>query len=224
MAIRVLIADDHRLTLDAIKGTLAAEPGVNVIAEARSGREVLALVSRAAPDVALIDMHMPGAVDGLTCVERIRKRFPQVKAVTISAFTDDESVALALRRGAHAFISKGAHPRDIAPALRQVVEQTVFHAPRDSDDADPGPIKDLSQREVTVLTALAGGLSNRAISKELWVSEHTVKFHLTNIFRKIDVTNRTQAARWAHDRGLVSDPRPDDLEIEPAGELATATA
>src|ERR671934_2455346 len=99
MGVRVLVADDQRLTLEAVKRYLAGEDGIKVVAEARSGRQALALVARARPDIALIDMHMPGAVDGLTCAERIRRNFPDVRAVIISAFTDEASVRLALRRG-----------------------------------------------------------------------------------------------------------------------------
>src|ERR671936_595293 len=110
MGVRVLVADDHRLTLDAVRASLAGEEGMSVVAEARSGRQALALVARASPDVALIDMHMPGAVDGLTCAERIRRNFPEVKVVVISAFADETSVRKAFRRGAHAFISKAIDP------------------------------------------------------------------------------------------------------------------
>jgi DNA-binding NarL/FixJ family response regulator len=216
VAIRVLIADDQRLTLEAMKGALSAEPGINVVAEAQSGRQALALVGRAAPDIALIDMHMPGAIDGLTCAERIRKSFDQVKVVVISAFADEECVKTALRRGAHAFISKAVDPRDIGPALRQTVQNTVFHAPAGGAAEAPAPVEGLTQREMSVVQALSGGLSNQAISKRLWISEHTVKFHLTNIFRKIEVSNRGEASHWAHERGLVEDARPDDLVLEPA--------
>jgi DNA-binding NarL/FixJ family response regulator len=204
MALRVLVADDHRLTLGAIKESLAREPGINVVAEASSGRQALALVARATPDVALVDMHMPGSVDGLTCAERIRRNFPNVRVVVISAFADEDCVRMAFRRGAHAFISKAVDPRDIGPALRQTVQGTVFHAGPDDGIGDD-ELEGLTHREVTVLKAVAAGLSNRSISKELWVTENTVKFHLTNVFRKIGVANRTEAARWAHQRGLVAD-------------------
>jgi DNA-binding NarL/FixJ family response regulator len=209
--IRVLIADDHQLTLAAVKAALESSDDVKVVAEASSGRMALGLLERANPDVALIDMHMPGKIDGLTCAERIRRRYPQTRVVIISGFTDESAVKMAFRRGAHAFISKAVDPKDIAPALRQAVSGTVFHAPPgdgavDADDVPEG----LSEREVTVLKAVAAGLSNAAIAKRLWVSEHTVKFHLTNVFRKLDVKNRTEAARWAHDRGLVTDVESED--------------
>jgi NarL family two-component system response regulator LiaR len=210
--LRVLIADDHQLTLQAVKAALTEADGVRIVGEANSGRAALAAVERSAPDVILLDMHMPGAIDGPTCAERIRNRFPQVRVVMISGFTDEASIRIAFRRGAHAFISKAVDPRDIAPALRQAVHGTVYHAlpdggPLQAEDLAEG----LSEREATVLKAVASGLSNQAISKRLWVTEHTVKFHLTNIFRKLDVSNRTEAARWAHSHGIVEDM---DLEAE----------
>jgi len=211
MGVRVLIADDNRLTMEAVKGYLAKEDGMKVVAEARSGRQALGLVARASPDVALIDMHMRGEVDGLTCAERIRRNFAQTKVVVISAFADESSVRTAFLRGAHAFISKAVDPRDLASALRQTIQGTVFLAPWLKDADGEEWLEGLTRRELTVLKAVAAGLPNRAIGQQLWVTEHTVKFHLTNIFRKISVANRTEAARWAHQRGLVQ-----DVATEPA--------
>ena len=213
MGIRVLIADDHRLTMEAVKGYLAHEDGIKVVAEARSGRQALALVARANPDVALIDMHMPGAMDGLTCAERTRRNFPETKVVVMSAFADEAAVRVAFRRGAHAFISKAIDPRDLGSALRQTVQGTVFLAPWVNEAESEEWLEGLTKRELGVLKAVAGGLSNRDIGQRLWVSEHTVKFHLTNIFRKLDVANRTEAARWAHQRGLVQDLGSEPVEI-----------
>jgi DNA-binding NarL/FixJ family response regulator len=204
--VRVLIADDHQLTLQAVKAALLETRGIKIVAEASSGRETLAAVARSRPDAALIDMHMPGAIDGLTCAERIRKNYPEVRVVVISGFTDEASVRMAFRRGAHAFISKGVDPRDLGPAVRQCVRGTVFHAPFDEASSEiEGLVEGLTEREMAVLKAVTAGLSNQAVGKHLWVTEHTVKFHLTNIYRKLDVTNRTEAARWAQMHGLVED-------------------
>ena len=208
--LRVLIADDHQLTLSAVMSALQEADGVKVVAEASSGRMALGAVQRSSPDVALIDMHMPGAIDGPTCAERIRNRFPQVRVVMISGFTDEASIRMAFRRGAHAFISKAVDPRDIGPALRQAVAGTVYHAPPGEGPLEAEDLAEgLSERETAVLRAVASGLSNQAIGKRLWVTEHTVKFHLTNIFRKLEVSNRTEAARWAHSHGIVEDTGED---------------
>jgi DNA-binding NarL/FixJ family response regulator len=210
--VRVLVADDHQLTLEAVKAALLETQGIKIVAEARSGRQALAAVARSRPDAALIDMHMPGAIDGLTCAERIRKNYPDVRVVMISGFTDEASVRMAFRRGAHAFISKGVDPRDLGPAVRQCVSGTVFHAPFDGSPPEiEGLCEELTEREIAVLKAVAAGLPSNAVAKRLWVTEHTVKFHLTNIFRKLQVTNRTEAARWAQKHGLVEDLAADEV-------------
>jgi DNA-binding NarL/FixJ family response regulator len=217
LVIRVLLADDHALTLAAVKSALESADDIKVVAEASSGRMALGLLERSTPDVALIDMHMPGKIDGLTCAERIRRRYPQTRVVIISGFTDDAAINMAFRRGAHAFISKAVDPRDIAPALRQAVAGTVYHAPPGDGPLEAEDVPEgISEREVTVLKAVAAGLSNAEIAKRLWVSEHTVKFHLTNIFRKLDVKNRTEAARWAHSHGLVADVESEELPVSAA--------
>jgi DNA-binding NarL/FixJ family response regulator len=217
MGIRVLVADDHSLTLEAVKEALRGAHAVKVVAEASSGREALALASRTRPDVALLDMHMPGSVDGLTCAERIKRKLPEIRVVVISAFNDDASVRMAFRRGADAFISKAVDPCDIGPALRAAAQRTIFHAPVDGLTCNGKNAEGLTERELSVLKAVAAGLPNKTISRRLWVTEHTVKFHLTNIFRKTDTTNRTEASRWAHQHGLVEDMTP----VEDGGLAAT---
>ena len=205
MAIRVLIADDHALELAAVKESLSTCPSVRVVAEATSAREALALTVRSRPDVALLDMHMPGSLDPLSCAERIKKRLPETRVVMISAFNDEPSVRMAFRRGADAFISKAVDPSDIGPALRAAVQKTVFHAPVDGLSGN-GPLTEgLTERELAVIKGVAAGLPNKVISQRLVVTEHTVKFHLTNIFRKTGTSNRTEAARWALGHGLVED-------------------
>ena len=215
MGVRVLVADSHRLTMEAVKSHLSSEDGTRVVAEARSGRQALALVARANPDVALIDMNLPGAVDGLTCVERIRRNFPETKVVVISASADEASVRAAFRRGAHAFISQAVDPRDLGSALRQTIQGTVFS--RRGPRRGRGMARGTHQAGAGCAEGGGGRAPNRDIGKRLWVTEHTVKFHLTNIFRKLDVANRTEAARWAHQRGLVQDVAPEPVAFEAQG-------
>jgi DNA-binding NarL/FixJ family response regulator len=224
MAIRVLIADDHGLERGAVRDALKTCVSIKVVAEASSGREALALASRSKPDVALLDMHMPGSLDGLTCVERIKKRLPETCVIVISAFNDEGSVKMAFRRGADAFISKAVDPADIASALRATAQRTVFHAPLDGLSCNGQLTEGLTERELSVLKAVAAGLPNKAISQQLWVTEHTVKFHLTNIFRKTATANRTEAARWAHQRGLVEEPSPSSADGSPNGTRSRLTA
>ena len=206
---RVLIADDHKLILDGIKRALADSPEFEVVGEASSGSQVVPMVGRTNPDLVLLDLRMPGA-DGLTCLTQIRKRFPSVKVVVLSVSTDENVIQTVLKRGASAYIVKSINPNDLPSALRQAVEGTVYSAiglPEAGDNA--ARAAGLTERETAILAALARGLSNEAIGKELWIAEQTVKFHLTNIYRKLGVANRTEAARLAYQHGLVESPIDD---------------
>lgn len=203
---RVLIADDHKLIVDGIKRALESSEDFEVVGEATSGSQVLSMVGRTNPDLVLLDLRMPGA-DGLTCLGQIRKRYPDVKVVVLSVSTDESVIQTVLKRGASAYIVKTINPVDLPSALRQAVEGTVFSAiglPESGDSA--ARAAGLTEREAAILSALARGLSNEAIGKELWIAEQTVKFHLTNIYRKLGVSNRTEAARLAYQHGLVESP------------------
>ena len=208
---RVLIADDHPLILAGIKRALEEADGFEVVAEASSGSQVLPLVSQTHPDLALLDLRMP-EMDGLTCLDRIRKQYPKVKVVILSVSTDPEVVQTVLNHGAAAYVVKSVNPIDLSSALRQALEGTVFSAvglPEKTAQQDAVKAAGLTDRETTILKALARGLSNEAIGKELWVAQQTVKFHLTNIYRKLDVKNRTEAARYAYEHGLIDSPQGD---------------
>jgi DNA-binding NarL/FixJ family response regulator len=202
---RVLIADDHPLILAGIKHALEEADGFDVVAETNTGSQVLPLVSQTKPDLALLDMRMPG-MDGLTCLDRIRARHPEVKVVILSVSTDPDVIQDVLNRGASAYIVKSVNPVDVPSALRQALEGSVFNAiglPEKQVADDAAKAAGLTERETSILKALARGLSNDAIGKELWVAEQTVKFHLTNIYRKLGVSNRTEATRYAYEHGLV---------------------
>ena len=208
---RVLIADDHPLILAGIKRALEEADGFEVVAEARIGSQVLPLVSQTKPDLALLDLRMP-EMDGLTCLDRIRKEHPQVKVVILSVSTDPKVVQTVLNHGASAYVVKSVNPIDLSSALRQALDGTVFSAvglPEKTAQDDAVKAAGLTERETTILKALARGLSNEAIGKELWVAQQTVKFHLTNIYRKLDVKNRTEAARYAYEHGLIDSPQSD---------------
>jgi two-component system, NarL family, nitrate/nitrite response regulator NarL len=214
--LKVLIADDHPLMLQGIRRALEASDDIDVVGEARSGDEVLALVERRMPDLVLLDLHMPG-MGGLECVVALKRCRPDVKTVVISASDDRASIDSALLAGASAYILKSVSPVDIPSVLRQASAGAVYHvpsAPRRCDDdhaAESGP--DLTPRETTILAAVAGGLTTKAISQDLWLSEHTVKFHLTNIYRKLGVSNRSAAVRYAFEN-----------DLGPSGALAGAHA
>jgi DNA-binding NarL/FixJ family response regulator len=202
--IKIVIADDHRLMLEAIRLSLEADGGIEIVGEADSGPKVLPLVGQTSPDLVLLDLRMPG-IDGLTVLERIRARYPQVRVAILSAVQDPSVIQAAFDRGADAFIVKHIDPRDLPAAIRQAIEGTVFQPlgllERSQDAAARDA--DLSKRELTVLQALQSGMSNKQIAKELFLAEQTVKFHLTNVYRKLDVSSRTEAIRYAYDHGLV---------------------
>lgn len=204
--LKVLIADDHRLMLHAIRLALAESDDIEIVAEADSGTKVVPLVGQTDPDIVLLDVRMPG-IDGLTVLERLRERYPKVRVAMLSAVDDQAVVKAAFSRGASAFIVKHIDPRDLPAAIRQAIEGAVFqplglleNGGNGNNDAD------LSKRELTILQALQSGLSNKQIASELFLAEQTVKFHLTNIYRKLDLANRTEAARYAYEHGLVESP------------------
>ena len=204
--LKVLVADDHPLILQGLRRTLEACDDIDVVGEARSGTEVLPLVERRRPDVVVLDLHMPG-MDGATCIAEIKRTSPEVKAIVLSASEERASIDSATNAGASAYVVKSVSSVDIPTLIRQVAAgYTVFQAPNEAEDgaasgraSEPG----LTERELTILAAVAGGLTTKAISGELWVSEHTVKFHLTNIYRKLGVSNRSGAVRYAYEHGLV---------------------
>lgn len=203
--LKVLVADDHPLILQGLRRALDGCDDIEVVGEAHSGSDVLPLVERRRPDVVLLDLRMPG-MDGVACVEAIKRSSPDVKTVILSACEDRASIDSAVRAGASAYVIKSVGSVDIPSLLRQVATgYTVFHSPSDSGSADGQSDEDppLTERELTILAAVARGLTTKAISGELWVSEHTVKFHLTNIYRKLDVSNRSGAVRYAYEHGLV---------------------
>jgi DNA-binding NarL/FixJ family response regulator len=206
-SLKVLIADDHPLMLQGIRRALEASDDIDVIGEARCGEEVLSLVERRKPDLVLLDMHMPGLC-GIGCIQEIKRTNPDIKTVVISASDDRANIDGALLAGASAYILKSVSPMDIPSVLRQASAGAVFHVPsapppRIGAEAPPsGP--DLTPRETTILAAVAGGLTTKAISRDLWLSEHTVKFHLTNIYRKLGVSNRSGAVRYALENELAS--------------------
>ena len=218
MSIRVCIADDHRLILSGIRQALQDAEQIEVVGVTHRGDEVMALVEDQLPDVVLLEHHMPD-MDGLSYLRLIKERHPQIKLVMLSASEDPVHVAEALNAGATAYIGKRINPRDLPSALRQIVDEVVYQTGPDvSGIAVPSvavkphvPSFDLTQRELTLLEAISRGLSTKAISRELWITEKTVKFHLTNIYRKLGVHNRASAMRLAFDHHLIAPPAREPL-------------
>jgi two-component system response regulator DegU len=206
-AIKVLIADDHPLILQGLRRTLEECEDIEVVGEARTGSEVPPLVARRAPDVVLMDLRMPG-LNGVECVREIKAAEPAVKAVLLTASEDRGAIEEAIQAGASGYVLKSVSAVDVPAVVRQVAAgYTMFHEPSAESSPDDGEDAErpaLTAREATILAAVAGGKTTKAISAELWVSEHTVKFHLTNIYRKLGVRNRSGAVRYAYEHGLAT--------------------
>ena len=207
--IKVLIVDDQRLLLAAIRACLERDEDIEVVGDSDSGEKVPALVGQTAPDAVLLDVRMPG-MDGLAVLERLRAEYPSVAVVMLSGIDDPALVRSALERGAAAFVLKHVAPRDLASAIRQSVCGSIFR-PLSLIDTAESAFQDagLTKRELSILEQLPAGGSNQQIAKRLFLAEQTVKFHLTNIYRKLGVSNRTEAARLAYQNGLVESPLDD---------------
>jgi DNA-binding NarL/FixJ family response regulator len=201
--IRVVVADDHRLFLVAVRAVLEPAEDIEIVGEADSAAKVVTVIASTRPDLVLLDYSMP-QVDGLACLDTIRTRFPDVKVAMLSASHDSEVIQGALRRGASAFILKTVKPDDLAAVIRHVISGTVIHSLGVPEAPAPAATNsaDLTERELLILQALARGLSNDAIAKELWIAQPTVKFHVRNVYRKLGVSNRTEAAHYAYEHGL----------------------
>ncbi len=203
--VTVLLADDHPLVLAGLRLALERSEGIEVAGEAGTVTELMGRVERRRPQVLLLDLNMPG-VKNTEHIEQVTNTWPEVKVVVLSASEDRPSIDAALEAGASAFVVKTVSPSDIAAIVWQVASGTVFHrasgraAGPGSERTPAGP--GLTDRERTILSAAARGLTAGGISRELWISEHTVKFHLTNIYRKLGVSNRAGAIRWALEHGL----------------------
>jgi DNA-binding NarL/FixJ family response regulator len=200
--VKVLIADANRLLLEGFRRALERVDDIEIVGAAHTGPHLLELVARRRPDLVAMDVHLQAA-DRTPCLDVLRREHPDLKVVVLSASAPPDLVRAALGRGAAAFIVKTVAPADIPSTLRQAYEQTVYHAVGvAARPEDPLRSAGLTAREITILRALARGLSNKAISRELWVAEATVKFHLRNLYRKLGVANRVAAATYAHRHGV----------------------
>ena len=206
-SLRVVAVDDHQLMLDAIRITLEDADAIELVGEALSGSEALPVIARTQPDIVLLDIRMPN-MDGLACLGKIRERHPDIKVVILSGTDEPEQIRTALEQGACAFVVKHVDPRDLASALRQAAAGTVFQVLDTGDSGEDSAAKTagITESELRVLRSLAQGMSNKQIAGKLFITEQTVKFHLTNIYRKLNVSNRTEATRYAYQHGLVVNP------------------
>jgi len=216
--IRVLLADDHAVVRQGLRTFLDLQDDIEVVAEAGDGEAALDAAQRTDPDVILLDLVMP-KLDGVGALKRLRERESRARIIVLTSFGDDDKLFAALRAGAAGYLLKDVQPPDLARAIRTVHAGEALLAPavatmlveqlaaEDGTDRTPGRRDEdrvhLTPRELEVLAELARGRANKAIAFELGVAERTVKTHVSNILGKLGFTDRTQAAVYAVEHGLV---------------------
>jgi DNA-binding NarL/FixJ family response regulator len=202
VGLRVLIADRHRLMIAGIRRALSGATDIEVVGTTTSGARVLPLVARTSPDIALVGLRLP-ELDGLGCIDALHVRHPEVKTVILSSGDDPRIVEATFRHGGAGLIVKRIDPAALPRVLREIAAGDGFSFP---PTAASGTLSALTPREREMLMALAAGRSNKQIARELWLTEQTVKYHLTNLYRKLGVTGRTAALNYAYEHGLIENP------------------
>lgn len=203
-----VLLDRQPLWLEAVERVLE-RIGVNIVGKATAPKPALELIQRHQPDVFVTGIEMDeGELDGITCIRHARELAPALRAVVLSSHTGTEYIDQALDAGAVAYVMKSAHPDDLASTIRQAFQHSVYSRPAPVSRPVPSDpeVLDLTRREREILQLVAEGHSNARLAKMLWVTEQTVKFHLSNVYRKLNVSNRTEAARWAQLNGLLQAP------------------
>jgi DNA-binding NarL/FixJ family response regulator len=205
--IRVVIADDHRVVRVGLEQLLATFDDVELVGVADGGERAVELVGAAKPDVLLLDLSMPD-VDGIEVTSRVAAASPDTRVVLFTSFSDREQIVRALDAGAIGYLLKDAEPETIHDALRAAARGEAPLAPKAaaallaSRSERAASAVELTARERDVLALVVGGDANKQIARKLGISEKTVKGHLTNLFQRIGVQDRTQAALWAERNGI----------------------
>jgi len=209
--VRVLIADDHSVFRYGLKAMLASTPGYEVVGEAATGEEAVDLAAELRPDIVLMDVQMPG-MNGIEATRRIVGSNPALSVVVLTMFGDDSSVFAAMRAGARGYVLKGADAGEVLKVLKAVSEGEAHFGPEIARRlmgffSAPKPVPseafpELTAREAEVLDLIADGLNNREIARRLYLSQKTVRNHVSNIFLKLQVADRAQAIVRAREGGL----------------------
>jgi NarL family two-component system response regulator LiaR len=210
--ISVLLVDDHSMVREGIRAFLVTQPDITVVGEADSGEEAIKLAAQHVPDVVLMDLIMPG-MDGVEATRRIKQVSPRSQVVVLTSYHEDEHIFPALKAGALSYILKDISAQELASAVRKAaVGEAVLH-PRvaarvikelQGKRADAlNPFTELSERELEVLKLIADGMSNADMAARLFLSEKTIKGHVSNILSKLHLVDRTQAAVYAWREGIV---------------------
>jgi DNA-binding NarL/FixJ family response regulator len=200
--IRVLIADDHPVYRMGLRALIEAEPDMIVVAEAADGAEAIERYAEAAPDVGVLDLRMP-RVDGPAAIQAIRKRDPGARLIVLTTYDGDSDVARAVQAGACGYLLKGTFRDATLLAIREAAAGRSLITPELAGRAATAPTATLTAREIEVLSLLAKGYSNKEVGAALFVAEGTVRVHVSHIFEKLDVSDRTTAVLLAIRQGLI---------------------
>ena len=207
MAIRILVADDHRVVRQGIRMFLGLDPEFEIVAEAADGAEALAMARKYLPDVVVMDLLMPG-IDGIQATGIIRRELPDTEVIALTSVLEDASVIGAVRAGAIGYLLKDAGADELCRAIRAAAAGQVQLSPKAAERLmrevrTPDNPEVLTTRETEVLRLIAQGMANKEIARELDIGEKTAKTHVSNILAKLGVPSRTQAALHAVRIGLV---------------------
>ena len=200
---RVMIADDHPVVVLGLAAIINAQPDMTVVGEAANGRQALELFEKHLPDVTLIDLRMP-ELGGVEAIKQIRAKHPHAIFIVLTTYQGDEDIHKALKAGAQGYLLKGMAHDDLLDAIRRV-RAGVQYLPASVKEtlANRTPGSDLSPRELQILELIVKGLSNKQIADKLGITEGTVKWHVNAILGRLNVSDRTQAAVAALNRGIV---------------------
>lgn len=208
--IRVLIADDHHVVRRGLLFFLKTQKDIEVVGEAKNGQEAVELVEALQPDIVLMDLVMP-EIDGIQATKKIKSKWPNIAILMLTSFSDKDHVLPAIEAGAAGYQLKDIEPDDLVNSIRQIINgENIIHPAATSqleetlreEENLPHVKNALTPRERDVLAELTKGKSNREIASSLFVTEKTVKTHISNIFTKLEVQDRTQAALYAVKHGL----------------------
>ncbi len=208
MAVRVLITDDHSVVRQGLRMFLSLDPELEVVGEAANGEEALRMARDLSPDVVLMDLVMP-VMDGISATGAIRSELPDVEVIALTSVLEDASVTGAVKAGAIGYLMKDTEAGELGRAIKAAAEGRVYLAPEAAarlmrEVRTPESPETLTERETEVLQLLARGKANKQIATSLYVTEKTVKAHVSSILAKLGVQSRTQAALYAVRAGLVS--------------------
>ncbi len=211
--ITILLVDDHQVVRQGVRAFLDTQPDFSVVGEAESGEQALSLADEHVPDVILMDLVLPGEIDGVEATRQVKRHSPRTQVVVLTSYHEDEYIFPAIRAGALSYVLKDIGPDELVEVIRKAaqgeavlnsrVAARLIQEIQGRRDLSTNPFTELSDREMEVLRLIAAGSSNAEIAEQLVISEKTVKGHVSNILGKLHLADRTQAAVYAWREGIV---------------------